>query len=84
MNKNLKRFEHKESVVTMHMNGMRYVIASSQSIRVDLVWVTESVRSKMGAALALFNQHKESILNCQHCTGDTSGVCCAYDLSKIR
>lgn len=84
MKKDLKRFEHKEAIVLVHARETDYVITSKQSMRIDLVWITESVRSNMSDALALFNQHKESILNCQHCTGDISGMRCAYDLSKCR
>ena len=68
--KHLKLFERKNGTVMIHLYGTKYVITTTQRLRADLVWSTESVRPTIDDAMKLFDAHKECILSHGHCTGD--------------
>ena len=70
--KNLEKFERKKDVVFVNLCDAKYVVKTSQRIRADLVWVTESVRSSIDDALQVFARHKEQMLANRICVGDRS------------
>ena len=70
--KELKTFERKNASVILQTTGSQYVITTSQRIRMDLVWVTESVRATIDEALQEFTKHKLCIMSNRHCIGDKS------------
>lgn len=66
------RFERKNGTVNLTASDSGYVITTAQRIRMDLVWVTESVRHDVKDAMALYLAHKDTILNNGHCVGDNA------------
>lgn len=70
--KELKTFERKNGTVVLQTTGSQYVITTAQRVRMDLVWVTKTIRKDIKEALAKFEEHKACILAYGHCIGDDS------------
>lgn len=74
MKQDLKRFEHKDSFIVLRAHENGYLIKSSQYMRIDLRWVTESIRSSLDEAVSVFEKHKQDFMRHRHCVGDVSRV----------